>query len=283
MRCIMSNEHFVQINDVTYHVVLEGAGEESVLLLHGFTGSANTWSGLIEAYKELYSFIAVDLLGHGQTDSPEQHERYRMETAADDLKALLDFLGKKSVHLLGYSMGGRLALGFAVRYPEYVESLILESSSPGLRTTSEQEVRKKHDAELADRICAIGLERFVDEWSRIPLFATQERLPQEAKDRVRAERTAQKTAGLAGSLKGMGTGSQPSLWGELANMQWPVLLLAGELDPKFVHIAEQMANSMKNHELIIIKDAGHAIHVENPAEFGRIVNEYLKRRKYNDN
>jgi len=277
----MSTEHFITINGIRYHVRIEGDGSP-VLLLHGFTGSADTWSGLMEAYKEQYSFIAVDLLGHGQTDSPEHHERYGMEAAADDLKVLLDFLGRKPVHLLGYSMGGRLALGFAVRYPEYVKSLILESSSPGLKTIEEQDVRIMHDAALAGRILDIGVERFTDEWSRLPLFASQERLPQEAKERVRAERLAQKAIGLAGSLKGMGTGSQPSLWEDLASLQIPVLVLAGEFDLKFVRIAKQMADTLPNHEMHIFEDAGHAIHVEKPAEFGRIVNEYFKRRKYND-
>lgn len=276
----MATERFILINGITYHVLLEGKGEP-VLLLHGFTGSAHTWSLLMGAYKDSYSFIAVDLLGHGQTESPAYAERYRMEAAAEDLKMLLDHLGLRSVHVLGYSMGGRLALGFSTRYPEYVKSLVLESSSPGLRTNEEQYVRRRHDAQLADRILAIGMEKFTDEWSRIPLFATQERLPQEMKDRVRAERLAQKEIGLAGSLKGMGTGSQPSLWEKLDSLELPVLLLAGELDSKFVNIAENMAESLPNREIIIFEDAGHAIHVEKPVEFGRIISEYFKRRKYN--
>ena len=278
----MSIERFIPINGITYHIRIEGKGEP-VLLLHGFTGSLHTWSNLMETYKEMFSFIAVDLLGHGQTDSPDQPERYRMEAAADDIKELLDCLGVRPVHLLGYSMGGRLALGFAVRYPHYVRSLILESSSPGLKTIQEQNARIKHDAELAERIMDIGVERFTEEWSRIPLFSTQKRLPQEMKDRVRKERLLQKAAGLAGSLKGMGTGSQPSLWGDLSSLQMPVLVLAGEYDLKFVHIAKQMTNTLPNHEIHIFGDAGHAIHVEKPAEFGRIVNEYLLRRKNDGN
>ncbi|WP_462405698.1 2-succinyl-6-hydroxy-2,4-cyclohexadiene-1-carboxylate synthase [Gracilibacillus sp. Marseille-QA3620] len=272
-------ERFIPINGSTYHIRIIGIGEP-VLLLHGFTGSGHTWDELMETYKDMYRFIAVDLLGHGKTSAPNCHERYRMEEAADDLRAILDDLGLTRVHVLGYSMGGRLALGFAVRFPEYVMSLTLESSSPGLPSAIEQEDRRKKDAALAARIAEIGVERFADEWSQIPLFATQETLPKEIKDRVREERVSQRAAGLAGSLLGMGTGSQPSYWGELARLQMPVQLLAGELDSKFVRIAKQMAEALPFPQISIIEGAGHAIHVEKPAEFGRIVVDYLKRRKY---
>lgn len=274
----MLHEHFVPIRGIRYHIRVIGTGEP-VLLLHGFTGSSHTWDEFMEMYKDMYRFIAVDLLGHGQTDAPNNHERYRMEAATADLRAIVDYLDLSCVHLLGYSMGGRLALGFAVCYPNYVKSLTLESSSPGLLSFDERDDRRKKDAALAARITEIGVERFADEWSLLPLFATQQDLPEAVKSRVRAERISQRAAGLAGSLMGMGTGSQPSYWGELQELQMPVHLLTGGLDSKFMRIAKQMVASLRFPTISIIEGAGHAIHVEKPAEFGKIVIEYLKRRK----
>ena len=118
------------INGINYHLETHGAGDPLVLL-HGFTGSAVNWSAQIEACAPHFQMVTIDLLGHGDTESPADPARYAMELAARDLIAIFDRLNLERVHLLGYSMGGRLALYTALTYPDRIDHLILESVRRG--------------------------------------------------------------------------------------------------------------------------------------------------------
>src|SRR5215207_6685506 len=121
----------LRVNGITLNVEQSGTGRP-LLLLHGFTGSAATWAPLIGALPLHFHMIAPDLIGHGRSDSPPDAERYRMERCVADLLALLDALGVERTDVLGYSMGGRVALHLAAAAPGRFRSLILESSSPGI-------------------------------------------------------------------------------------------------------------------------------------------------------
>ncbi len=250
---------------------------QAVVLLHGFTGSANTWIEITQQLSADYYVIAVDLVGHGRTASPEDPSRCRIEEQTADLHNLLRKLQVTKPVLLGYSMGGRVAAGYAYAYSEEISGLILESSSPGLRTAEERTARRESDAILANRIENEGIEKFVEYWEAIPLFDSQKKLSQEQQLAVRNERLNQDSGGLANSLRGMGTGSQPSYWGDLSYFNFPVLLLTGSEDAKFQNIAREMSRLLPNvlHETII--DAGHALHVEKPRQFATMVKSFLKQ------
>ena len=271
----------IRINDVLYSYNICGEGEP-LLLLHGFTGSKNTWNECIECWSQSFQVITIDLLGHGETESPKDPKRYQMEQACLDLKTLLDQLEIKSVNLLGYSMGGRLALSFACLYPQYVNLLLLESTSPGLKTESERVERIKNDQKLADMIQKKGLLTFINYWERIPLFESQNKLPEHIRQKVRLERENQNPLGLINSLLGMGTGMQPSWWDNLSNLKLPVLILVGELDEKFYKIGLEMEKLLPNASLVKFNGAGHAIHLEQAEKFGTIVKEFIKGGKVND-
>lgn len=247
-----------------------------VVLLHGFTGSAGTWRGLAEYLSGSYFIVVPDLIGHGRTDSPADPIRYRMEEQVEDLHILFQELGLSQPVVVGYSMGGRTALSYAVVYPEEVTGLILVSSSPGLKTEEERAERRRTDGQLADRIEREGIEKFVDFWQEIPLFDSQKNLDEHTQQAVRDERLSQCASGLANSLRGMGTGSQPSYWKELSNLDLPVLLLTGDKDQKFENIAREMMGFLPNAVHETITGAGHAIHVEKPRQFATMVESYLK-------
>lgn len=247
----------------------------TLLLLHGFTGSAANWAPYQPLFATDYRTIVVDLLGHGQTEAPADPARYTMEHSANDLAGLLTAIAPGPVHLLGYSMGGRLALYFAVHYPYLVQSLILESASPGLADDEAQQERIHSDEQLAAAIEAQGIAAFVERWEKLPLFATQQTLPAIAQAQLRAQRLRNRPQGLANSLRGMGTGRQPSLWDQLSSITAPTLLLAGELDQKFKVIATQMATYLPHATVAIISDAGHTIHWEQPEAFQTQVLTFL--------
>lgn len=266
----------IPVNGVKWNVTVTGSGSP-LLLLHGFTGAGSNWEPFVPSWSDAFRLLMIDIIGHGLSDSPEDPARYAMERAAADLAGILDHFGIAKTDVLGYSMGGRLALMFTVRYPERVGRLILESSSPGLADPGDRQARVQRDEQLAEQIEREGIKKFVHYWENIPLFASQRSLPPSVRERVRLQRLRNNAVGLANSLRGMGTGAQPPLWRELEELSLPVLLICGEKDRKFCRIGEKMHARLPRSELRFVAGAGHTVHVEQPAVFGTIVRDYLKQ------
>lgn len=264
----------IQVNDAALHVHQWGAGDP-LLLLHGFTGSGESWNEVAELLASDRRVIAPDLLGHGQSDAPTAPERYRIGRCAADLIALLDALELAQVDLLGYSMGGRVGLYLALTYPTRVRRLVLESASPGLHDSSERAARVAGDAALAEQIEREGIEAFINYWENIPLFESQRALPGSVRERVRAGRLRNRAVGLANCLRGLSTGAQPSLWNRLTELDIPTLLIAGALDVKFTDINRRMADALPKAQLAIFAENGHSVHLENPGLYAQTVRDFL--------
>lgn len=188
---------------------------------------------------------------------------YTIEGAAQALVRLLDELRISRAVVAGYSMGGRLALYLALRYPERCTGLFLESASPGLESAEDRTSRRASDEQLATRLESEDFEDFLEDWYRQPLFASLAR-DEELLQRTIATRRRNDPEELARSLRGMGTGSQPSLWGELSGLQAPALAVAGELDEKYAGIARRMAAASPKINFVVVPGAGHNVHVEAP-------------------
>ncbi len=265
---------YVTIENVSYFVDIQGEGFP-LILLHGFTGDASTWTTLVQQWRGKRKLVCIEIIGHGRTDSPDHMERYDILSVASDIKQIIDSFKWDKVDVLGYSMGGRLALSFAMEYPHKVRKLILESSSPGLKTEAERKKRQIQDEKLAQMILEQGVERFVEYWEDVPLFSSQKNLSIEKQQEIRKQRLQNSTVGLVNSLKGMGTGVQPSWWEKLCEFEVDSLLLTGSLDEKFCSIAEEMVSLMIKAEWIKVNESGHAIHVENSEKFGTIVDGFL--------
>jgi 2-succinyl-6-hydroxy-2,4-cyclohexadiene-1-carboxylate synthase len=198
-----------------------------------------------------------------------------MEACLDSLEALWRKLGLPPAWWVGYSMGGRTALQLAVRKPALVAGLVLESATPGLEDAAQRAERVQADQALADFILAEGVAAFVERWLALPLFAGLRRLPPEQQAAQRALRLAHSAAGLAGSLRGMGTGAMEPVWNQLEEVAVPTLLLVGEEDEKFVEIARRMADKMARSTLRIVPQAGHTLHAEAQAAYLAAVNEFF--------
>ncbi|EKN65961.1 alpha/beta superfamily hydrolase [Neobacillus bataviensis LMG 21833] len=272
----------ISVDGIRYHVEVCGEGEETppLVLLHGFTGDSSTWKPFFETSGQYAMLIAPDIIGHGKTESSEDTERYQIESVAKDLNRILEELAVEQIDLLGYSMGGRLALTFALLFPQRVRKLILESASPGLEKEEDRKLRRMNDAKLAKFIVEDGIKGFVDYWEDIPLFTTMKRLPASVIESIRAQRLNNSVSGLANSLLGMGTGAQPSWWGTpLMELDCEVLLITGSEDHKFCEIAERMLKSLKKGTWIVVENSGHAIHVEESEKFGTIVSDFLSKKR----
>jgi 2-succinyl-6-hydroxy-2,4-cyclohexadiene-1-carboxylate synthase len=267
----------LRVNGVRLNVEVAGAGDAlPLVLLHGFTGSAAAWEPHLPAFAERARVIAVDHLGHGASDAPADPDRYRLDLAAADVLAVLDRLAVARPVVLGYSMGGRLALYLAATAQHRLRALVAVSAAPGLPDDGARRARAADDAALADAIERDGVPAFVERWERQPLFATQRRLPPHVQAAVRRERLRHTAVGLANSLRGMGQGAQPALHARLARLRLPALIVAGALDARYCALARDLAALIPGARLAIVPEAGHAVHLEQPARFRDLVLGFLE-------
>jgi 2-succinyl-6-hydroxy-2,4-cyclohexadiene-1-carboxylate synthase len=201
-----------------------------------------------------------------------------LDATADNLRRLLDSRGVQKTALVGYSLGGRIALHFALKYQDRLSCLILESTSPGIQDPREREKRRLEDASLAGDMENFGIYWFVDKWENMQLFASQNNMELKTREMVREERVSQDPQGLAASLRFAGSGTMEPLWSQLHNLEIPVLIIVGKKDEKFRSIGEEMQKRMtsSNCVLKVVENAGHAVHLENPTRFGIIVKQFLK-------
>jgi 2-succinyl-6-hydroxy-2,4-cyclohexadiene-1-carboxylate synthase len=233
----------------------------ALVLLHGFTHTGASWDPVRAELGESYRALAPDIRGHG---SASELEPVTLEAALGDLATL----APPSFTLCGYSMGGRLALQFAVAHPGRVPRLVLIGASPGIADPAEGTQRRLDDERLAEQLERSSIAEFSDRWAENPVLAGQ---PANVREAARADRLRSTPAGLARALRGLGTGALPPLWDRLSELAMPVVLVVGELDRKFRGIAEQMAGSIPAARVELVPGAGHAVHLEAPGAVASIL------------
>lgn len=248
----------------------------AVFFLHGFMGSNRDWQYVIDALVAEFFCVAIDLPGHGQSVNLQDDEVYTIEGAAGLGAHVLDEIGIREAHVVGYSMGGRLALYFALHFPERCRDVVIESASPGLRHEADRAARREVDEVRARRLETEEYAMFMEDWYRMPMFASLER-HEGLLERLITTRMRNSPNELARSLRTMGTGSQPSLWSELEEIKVSMLAVAGALDGKYVEIAERMSVLTPMIRTAIISNAGHNVHAEYPAIYIDLVREYLTK------
>lgn len=236
-----------------------------ILFLHGFMGRGDNFSEVIPHLSDKFCCVTVDLPGHGKTQIFGGDECYQMSHTAQGLIELLDELKIFRCYLLGYSMGGRLALYLTLHFPERFEKVILESASPGLESTEGRSQRRHRDEILAQQLETGDFYSFLSQWYQQPLFDSVRHHP--SFDRLFQNRLQNQPKSLATSLRQMGGGSQPSLWELLPSHPVPLRLLVGEWDCKFQEINHKMTQVCPVAQLEIIADSGHTIHWENPSAY----------------
>ncbi len=269
---------YIESHGLGYYYESHGSGP-TLVLLHGFTGSTESWAEFIQPFSQRFRAVLLDLPGHGRTASPSEPERYKMELVSRDLFTIFATLQLSDINLLGYSMGGRLAIYMACQHPNALKRLIIESSSPGLASRSQRQLRVEADNRLANKIEQDGIPAFVERWQKLPLFVSQQQLSLERRQQLHKQRLKNSALGLANSLRGMGTGRQPSLWTKLGSIQLPVFILAGQKDTKFASIAERMATELPRAMLQIVPGAGHNIHLEKPHLFACSVSDFISQSR----
>jgi 2-succinyl-6-hydroxy-2,4-cyclohexadiene-1-carboxylate synthase len=236
-----------------------------LLCLHGFTGSPRSWDFLGDP--RTTPRITPALVGHiGSTAGADV---LRFEDEVDRMAALATDVA--SLHVVGYSLGARLALGFTLRHPARVARLTLISAHPGLTTASERAERRASDAAWCDLLETRGIEAFVSAWQAQPLWASQARLPAAVSTQKQKERLSQTAAGLGRSLCVTGLAEMPNYLPALAEVRAPVDVLAGALDHKFSDFAQVISRNIAHARLEIVPEAGHDLLLERPDFITRVI------------
>ena len=233
----------------------------TLVLLHGFTHTGQSWDPVVAGLGERYRALAPDLRGHG---AASERQPVTLEVVIDEVAGS----GGEAFTLAGYSMGGRIALHAALALPERVERLVLIGASPGIADREERIARRESDERLADEIERSSIEEFARRWAATPMLADQLASVQAAAE---ADRLRNSPAGLAAALRGLGTGALPPVWDRLGELQMPVVLVVGDRDVKFRAIAEEMVEAIEHAKLVVVANAGHAVHLEAPNAVARAI------------
>ncbi|MFM7407340.1 MAG: 2-succinyl-6-hydroxy-2,4-cyclohexadiene-1-carboxylate synthase [Cuspidothrix sp.] len=239
-----------------------------IFFLHGFIGNIDEFDQTIKLLFDNFSYLTLDLPGHGKTQV-DNDENYTISSIAQAIINLLDQLNIEKCFLIGYSMGGRLALYLTLHFPQRFIKVILESASPGLLTETARLARIKSDSQIAQKLSRMTNQddfyNFLNHWYQQPIFGDIKNHPQYQS--MLESRITNHPLNLVKSLQFMGTGSQPSLWELLTKNTIPLLLLVGEKDEKFIDINQAMNEKCNFIQLKIINQVGHNIHLENTLAF----------------
>jgi 2-succinyl-6-hydroxy-2,4-cyclohexadiene-1-carboxylate synthase len=245
------------------------AGGDAVTLLHGFTQTSRSWQELVNLLPKDLRYLLPDLRGHGATRL-RPGAPHTMAACTGDLLALWASEGVERTHLVGYSMGGRLALQVAARHPERLLSLTTIGAHAGMAEEL-RPARRASDEQLAAKIEQRGVAEFVKYWSSLPLFKGLDRRGPAFRAAVDAERRRNTAAGLAASLRGMGSGVAEPVWDRLRALACPCLFIAGAEDHGYAHEARRLAAAVPNGRAEVVPRAGHAVQLERPEAVARLL------------
>ena len=238
--------------------------------VHGFTQRGASWEELWSLLPDGRRLVAVDLPGHG--DSPDTGAT--LPEAARALAETWDALGITESALVGYSLGGRLALFVAAALPARVSHLVTIGAHAGFDGEARRR-RLESDEALAGRIEAEGVDWFASYWAAQPIFAGLHRRGPERLAAFAGMRRANRASGLAASLRGMGGAAQPPFWDHLPAVTAPALLLAGEHDESYIEHAHRLRSLIPGSRLGIVPGAGHPAHLEQPERVAALLRREL--------
>lgn len=248
--------------------------KEAIVFLHGFLGSSDDFFFFLGELSKSHYSLAFDLPGHGKSLFLS-NDSYLIENTIDTLYSNLCTLGVNKVHLVGYSMGGRIALSFANAYPEMISSLTMISSTAGLKTEEERRLRIENDAKIIDKIITMEFTDFLHFWYSQQIFSfSSERI-----NSVLSQRVMNDKSEIIKSLQLAGTGMMTPLWDKLSNLNFPILLLSGGKDKKFIRICEEMHNLLPNSRNIIVENSSHNLLLDAPTDTLNLIKNFIFERR----
>ncbi len=253
-----------------------------LLFVHGFLGDPEDWSPLRRALAPAPT-AAFELPGHGTCPCPpaaaaDDRAAHWFPATARRLAAACAALGPPPPILVGYSMGGRVALYTALRHAPAAGGLVLLGADPGIDDSATRSRRRARDAVLARQLeCADGAAfgAWLDRWYAVPLFATLRAHP--SFPALLRRRRRQPPVHLAAALRGLSVAVQPSLWSALPRLPIPALFIAGAEDDKYRAVGARIAALGGPWRTAVCPAAGHAVHLEQPAAVAALIRGFAGR------
>ena len=262
---------FIEIENIKYHIEVKGQGKP-IICLHGFSENISTWKFI---QLQGYQLILIDLIGHGKSDKPKHRKYYSLKAMIRHLNKLISKLGLKRYSMLGYSMGGRIALAYALTYPNAIDKLILESASYGEDGVLNRLKRRRYDSVLAKQIEKNGIEWFTQYWSDLSIFKSQRRLSKAIIKEIGERRLLNKAHVLSNTLKGTGQGKFPCLKNKVVKLSMPILFISGEYDKKYEVVGKNFEKLNSRVKHVVINGCGHNTHIEDTNIFTKVLNDFL--------
>ena len=260
---------------VLHHKCYGNPSDPPIVFLHGFMGSGQDWAEVIDVLSDTYYCLAIDLPGHGKSLHFTDNRSYTISEASLGVVDAMNKAGISPAPIVGYSMGGRLALNLAIHHRHVCSRLIIESATAGIADENDRALRLAEDEKRALELEQGEFEDFLRTWYRQPIFASLVDSEEELQDVLR-QRRKNEPAELAKALRGMSVGAQAPLWESLPRLNMPVLLVTGEQDGKFKNIVQKMATSLPDATVEIVPEAGHNAHVERPSAVARRIDKFLQ-------
>jgi 2-succinyl-6-hydroxy-2,4-cyclohexadiene-1-carboxylate synthase len=225
-----------------------------VLFIPGFMQRGDAWRPVAELLPERYPSRLLDHAEH----TFERRMGEISESGADVL--------------VGYSLGGRLALRAALRSPDSFSAVVLVGSTAGIEEGPLRVARAAADEKLASWMEAMPIEDIVSLWERQPLFADQSDALVESQ---RPGRMSHEPRSLALLLRTAGQGALEPVWNELRSLELPLLAIAGARDEGYTAAAKRIASVAPNGRVAIVEDTGHAPQLQQPGEVARLITDFL--------
>jgi len=244
-----------------------------IVFLHGFLGAGSDWGEIAAPLAEDYFCVCPDLPGHGANITRDFDAQLSIPQLALELRALCAALSLSAPIVVGYSLGGRVALAAAVQHPQFMRALMLESTSAGLDIEAERQARAATDDARAAVLLADGIAAFMRTWYAAPLFESLQMRPQ-LLAKLQAARICNDARWMSKVVSELSPGRAASVWAELPSVRLRTLLLAGALDVRYTESAQRMAAAMPNAICTVVADAGHNVHLEQPTAYIQALRDY---------
>ncbi len=254
-----------------YNGTMAEGGANAVVLLHGFACLPRMWRPLLGLLPQWAERARCPLLpGHGKAPRLPREGDF-MALAAQQRAAMV----APRYVLVGYSLGGRLALAMALCEPRRCAALVLISAGLGLADDGARAQRRRWDAQQADNIERLGLASFMHDWHRLPLFDSQRRLPAATLEEQHKQRLSHTPAGLAWAMRNLGLGNMPPLGARLAQLKMPLTMVTGSEDERYTAMAAQAAWDKPRIDHVTVAGAGHNVVLEAPQALATVLRDVV--------
>jgi 2-succinyl-6-hydroxy-2,4-cyclohexadiene-1-carboxylate synthase len=246
-----------------------------VVCLHGFVGCGFDFSIVADTLTIESPLLAPNFPDYTAAPSTFNDP---WKSALDNLHSFIEEqVGDRGCILIGYSMGGRIALQYALKFQEHLKGLVLIGATPGIEDSEYRFNRLSEDCARATKLINQSIEDFLKEWLGQLLLKSQESIPEPYRTTMLQARSKMSPKSLAHYLETLGTGTMPSAWKRLVEIKLPTLLITGEEDLKFTEIAGKMQQLICHSDHTIIKQAGHAVCFEKAVEFSKVVKRFIEK------